>query len=90
MARPGAGGRARLTPAALRGWRCREVIDAKPTHGWLVRFPPVSSPPVPVIWSPNGSKIGEGDGVMVVCWRRAGQAARVGGMRRLAGWCRVI
>lgn len=87
MACPGATWSAGLMPAALGGRCCREIINAKPTHGWLIRFPPICGSPIPVIRSPNGSKIGEWNRIMVVGWRGAWQAAWVRGMRRLAGWC---
>lgn len=57
---------------------------------WLISFPPICSSPIPVIWSSNGSKVGEWNRIMVVCWRGAWQAAWVRGMRRLAGWCWMI
>lgn len=57
---------------------------------WLICFPAVCDSSVSVVWSPNRSKVGEGNRIVIMGWRGAWQAAGVGGVRRLAGWCRVI
>lgn len=63
------------------------VLTWNPTLAWLICFPAVCNSPLSVVWSPNGSKVGERNRIVVMGWRGAWQAAGVGGVRRLAGWC---
>lgn len=80
----------------FKGNHCKTKLSAgftqawNPALAWLICFPAVCNSPVSVVWSPNRSEVGEGNRIVVMGWRGAWQAARVGGVRRLAGWCRMI